>query len=219
MMTQAPTLAQIFQEHQGLVAHKFPHHMMIYDRLFASFRENPDISIIEIGIANGGSLQLWRKYFGENASVIGIDIQDKTELATQSGAKIFVGDQGAHDFWEIVTPQLGNPHIIIDDGSHRCNDQIMTFDSLFPILQDGGLYIIEDIHTSYRSAYGGGLRAHGSLIEHLKRMVDDIHIAEHQRQSNMNHHSHVFSIQLYPNLAVIEKRNPKYWGGSTMRPA
>lgn len=209
------SLAAIFERHKGLVAHKFPHHLEIYDTIFERFRFKPDLCLLEIGICEGGSLQLWREYFNSKAAIIGVDIQDKTNLAGETNAKIMVGDQGDRNFWAMAKPQIGNPHIIIDDGSHMCADQLMTFHELFPILQDGGLYVIEDIHTSYREAYGGGLYHPASFVEYLKRAIDVMHASEFGGKAD----SHIFSVQVYPNLAVIEKRNPNTWGGSTMRPA
>ena len=206
-------LLDIFEDHKGLVINKFPHHLEIYDRLFRSLQNKTGLTLLEIGLGSGGSLQLWREYFGPQATIIGVDVQDLTRLEVE--AKVLVGDQGSVEFWGAVKPQLGAPDIIIDDGSHRCADQILTFRQLFPVLADGGVYIVEDIHTSYREAYGGGLGNPGSFVEFIKMAIDGIHSPEHGGPGE----SHLFSVQVYPNLAVIEKRSPSTWGGSTMRPA
>lgn len=208
------SLRDLFETHKGRVVHKFPHHIDVYDNLFAKYRAP---SILEIGIAEGGSLELWRKYFGPEAVIMGIDIADRSALEGESANRVFTGDQGSPEFWNMVIPQIGRPNIIIDDGSHKCKDQIVTFTKLFPLLQDEGLYVIEDIHTSYRASYGGGLWNTDSFIEHLKGGIDLMHESEWNNPPMED--SHVFSIQFYPNLAVVHKRSPATWGGSTMRPA
>jgi hypothetical protein len=216
MLSKLPSLTELFEQHHGRVIHKFPHHIGVYEKLFAPLNDGRDLTILEIGLADGGSLELWRKYFGQNATIIGVDIQDKSFLAEDVDAKILVGDQGKDEFWQAALPQIGRPDIIIDDGSHMCLDQLVTFSALFEVLNDGGLYIVEDIHTSYRAFYGGGLKHPCSLVEYLKRVIDNMHSSEH---AGLSDQSHIFSLQIYPNLAVIEKRNPGTWGGSTMRPA
>lgn len=207
------TLMELFETHKGLPVHKFPHHIEIYDRLFAEL-DMPDPTLLEIGVAHGGSMALWRDYFGPAATIIGVDVQDRTAIQQQVDAKIFTGDQADPTFWQLISSQIRPLHIVIDDGSHRSADQLATFNELFPILEDGGLYIIEDIHTSYRPDYGGGLGLKGSVVETLKDLIDVIHNTEYGGLGD----SHVFSVQVYPNLAVIQKKNPSTWGGSTMRP-
>lgn len=207
------TLPEIFENHRGLPANKFPHHIQVYDELFHKVAERVvGPSIVEIGIGHGGSLQMWREYFGPNATVIGIDVQDLAYLQEPTKAKIYQLNQGDRASMDLLRDQLGSPHIIIDDGSHICGHQILTFETLFPILMNDGYYIIEDIHTSYRSDYNFG----GSFVEYLKKLADDIHSSE-LGKSPVN--PNVFSVSIYPNLAVIQKRSPATWGGATVRPA
>lgn len=205
------TLPELFEDHQGCPTHKYPHHIAIYEQLFSSMRGRP-IRLLEIGLGHGGSMQLWRQYFGPEATIIGVDVQDREHLQEKWGGKIITGNQGDPEFWRAVKPQLGSLDIVIDDGSHMCLHQSLTFHELFPLVADGGYYIIEDIHTSYRDGYNEG----GSFIEYLKTMIDDIHGSE--LGNDVVARTHIFSIHFYPSLAVIHKKNPEKWGGSTMRP-
>ena len=210
-------LLELFEDHKGNPVHKYSHHIEAYDKIFERFK-NTAVSILEIGLARGGSLELWRKYFGMEAAIFGMDIQDMTVLQKDSGARIFVGDQGKIEDLKRVLNKLPDLDIVIDDGSHQSEDQIVSFQHVFKRLKDKGVYIVEDIHTSYRETYGGGYLNQNSFVEYIKRMIDGLHYSEEgvPRPAGC---SSVFGVHVYPGLAIIEKRNPTSWGGSTMRPA
>jgi len=210
-------LIDIFQSHKGLVTEKFPHHLEIYEWFFDKFR-GKNIGIFEIGIREGGSLQLWRKYFGPEARIYGLDIQDKAALTEKTDSAIFVGDQSNTIFMQDLAQKIKPVHIVIDDGSHKVNDQRLSFECIFPVLENGGIYIIEDIHTSYREEYGGGYKNYRSFVEYLKTMIDGIHSSEFPGVIPVIFNE-IFAVHFYPSLAVIEKRGPWTWGGPTMRPA
>lgn len=217
MLTQkAMTLLEMFETHQGIRTHKYPHHLEIYERFFARFKEVPS-TVLEIGIAQGGSLELWKRYFGSQARIIGVDIQDRKGLEARIHADIFTGDQANPEFWNEIMPRIGPLDILIDDGSHQSRDQIITFACLFPHLKDGGLYVCEDIHTSYHEQYGGGLRNPESFVEHIKLLIDDIHSSNFDPSPSVPEATHIFAVHVFPSLAIIEKRNPWSWGGSTIR--
>lgn len=121
----------------------------VYDRFFNKFiGKSP--KILEIGVFGGGSIELWLKYFGENTEVIGIDIDQRCSTYKYEGnAKIIIGDQGDPNFWNNFFAENNNFDIIIDDGSHIFEHQILTLQKSFPHLKDGGVYVCEDTHTSY----------------------------------------------------------------------
>lgn len=108
-------------------------------------------SVLEIGIMDGASLKMWREYFPE-AEIVGIDIRPTTPV---EGVTSLVGDATDENF--IKT--LGEFDLIIDDGSHMTADQIKSFELLKPHLRKGGIYIVEDVHTSYRPNYVNSQRA------------------------------------------------------------
>lgn len=121
-----------------------------YEKWFAPIR-NEVRNICEIGIHQGASLRTNIEYF-PNANVIGLDISSKTEHETDR-IKTKVLDQNRPDqlnaFYEECRSQNLQFDIIIDDGSHHVTHQQMTFGLLFPLVKPGGIYIIEDLGSSY----------------------------------------------------------------------
>ena len=208
------TLLEMYDAHTGLPTEKYPHHLEVYERYFSAFK-GKDIGVLEIGIRDGGSLQLWREYFGKQSRIYGIDIQDRRNLKDKAGAEIFVGHQADVDFLSGLVSATGSLQIIIDDGSHVSKDQIESFSYLFPRLGDGGLYIVEDIHTSYRDQYNEDGTI--SFVEYLKYMIDSLHRNEQPDKIFLAALEEVFGIHIFPSLVILEKRNPKTWGGPTMR--
>ena len=208
------TLLEMYDAHTGLPTEKYPHHLEVYERCFSAFR-GKNISVLEIGIRDGGSLQLWKEYFGKQSKIYGIDIQDRRHLKDKTGAEIFVGNQADPDFLAGVVLKTGPLKIIIDDGSHASKDQIESFQRLFPRLENGGLYIVEDIHTSYRAQYNEGESI--SFVEYLKYMIDSLHRNEQPEKIFLVELEEAFGIHIFPSLVIIEKRSPGTWGGPTMR--
>ena len=120
-----------------------------YERYFESIRHLP-FTLLEIGVAAGGSLKMWREYF-PNAKVYGID--NNPDCANY-GEGIFIGNQNDLGFLDSVLEKIGAPNIIIDDGSHYGPDMIKTFDYLFPKMAPKGIYVVEDFHCAYDKTYG-----------------------------------------------------------------
>jgi hypothetical protein len=105
------------------------------------------LQLIEIGVGEGASLQMWAEYF-QRASVVGVDI-DESRVALQSERiSMLIGDQSDQEFL-IKLAKRSHPKVVIDDGSHVWSHQIQTFRTLFPVVRPGGIYIIEGIHTSF----------------------------------------------------------------------
>jgi GT2 family glycosyltransferase len=173
------TLRGIFIEHEGYVSDKWEHYLSIYEAAFSRFiaRGRP-IRLLEIGVQNGGSLQVWAKYLPEDSTIVGIDIDPEcVGLPMEANVSIRVGDASDPVALDHI---LGDAEfdVIIDDGSHRSEHVIATFDACFRRLSPGGLYIIEDLHCSYYSSHGGGFRLAGTSIEWLKGLVDALN-ADH----------------------------------------
>ena len=199
------TLQEIFEE-VDVSIHKWTNYFDIYERYFDSFRlKRP--RFLEIGVQYGGSLKMWSEYF-ENAKIFGIDINpDCKKLETQD-IKIDIGSQNDKNFLKKFADKIHSLDLIIDDGGHTMDQQINTFEALFPILSDGGIYICEDIESSYQNMYGGGPKRKGTFIEYCKNLIDVI---------NANH-SHFFTlkpnslskqiefIHFYNNVVVIGKK-------------
>jgi len=165
------TYLEVFKEHNGFVSHKWIHYFFIYDRIFSRFlEEGKPIRILEIGVQNGGSLEIWKKYLPQNSEIHGIDINEKClQLKFNEGISFHLGSATDINFMEKTFGDI-QFDVILDDGSHICSDVIQTFEYLFPKIKNGGCYIVEDMHTSYWKNYGGGNNK--SSIEYFKKLID-----------------------------------------------
>ena len=141
-------LKKFYQNNTSKDLHKWKHYFDIYDENFSKFR-NKKITILEIGVFRGGSLRMWQNYFGPQTSIIGIDIDPTCKQYENNNTKIYIGDQANENFLKSILNENEKPDIIIDDGGHTSNQQISSFNFLFEELKLGGVYLVEDTHTSY----------------------------------------------------------------------
>lgn len=135
-----------------------------YERYFAALKNKP-LNLLEIGVYSGASLRMWKEYF-PNARIYGMDIRRACKRKEEDRIEIFIGDQGSKKFCEEVARHIGPLDIVIDDGGHRSELQIPSFEALFPHVVSGGLFIIEDLYST-----GGALQG-VSTHEYFKREVD-----------------------------------------------
>lgn len=195
--------------HRGRVMNKWKHYFEIYDRHFARYRDT-DLTLVEIGVAGGGSLDLWRNYLGPKARLFGIDINPDCKRFESPGTRIIIGDQGSPEFLESLARETGPIDILIDDGSHAYDHQLATFRTLFGHIREDGVYACEDLHTSYDTAeFGGGVRKTGTFVEFLKDLIDELNAWFWRDGVDTEPHAFARSahgIHFYPTLAVIEKR-------------
>lgn len=194
-----------FLTHTGPQVHKWVHYFPIYERHFGRF-VNRTVTFIEIGVSHGGSLQLWRRYLGPFARIVGIDIDPKCKAIEDEQISVRIGNQNDTAFLESVLGEFGAPDVVLDDGSHVMHDISCSFDFLYPRLDKNGVYMIEDLHTAYWEEYGGGLGRQGSFLERCKGFVDALN-AEHSRgavpASAFSQETH--SMHLYDSVAVFER--------------
>ncbi len=169
------TLHQLYAEHQGKVSDKWSSYLTEYDRLFDRYRDKP-IRLLEIGIQNGGSLEIWSKYFSNASVLIGCDINPDCARLSYDDPRIglIVGDANAPGVRARVFQYSPEFDIIIDDGSHLSSDIIKSFAMYFPSVVEGGVYIAEDLHCSYWTQFKGGLFNPYSSISFFKRLADVI---------------------------------------------
>jgi cephalosporin hydroxylase len=121
------------------------------------------LRILEMGVWRGGSLDLWRQYFGPDAIIYGIDIDEVITTLGIDSAEVRVGSQTDEIFLLSVIEEMGGLDIVIDDGSHQSKDVLASLRILFPRLAEGGTYVIEDLHTSYWPAWGPRPQAQGEF--------------------------------------------------------
>jgi len=198
-------LAVLFQAKTGNQVHKWHHYLEIYERHLGEFRGR-DVRILEIGVFRGGSLELWREYFGERARIFGIDINPDCAKFDGIAGNVRIGSQADADFLRSVVEEMGGVDIVIDDGSHDSIHIKKSFDVLFPLLSDGGCYIAEDLHCAYWPAFSGGYRVPWSFINVSKKMIDDIHHWYHNKgERNASTKGILKALHFYDSVIVFEK--------------
>jgi hypothetical protein len=205
------TLLEIFENHSGRLLNKWPHYLEVYSRYFPPYR-GKEIVLLEFGIAHGGSLELWRKYFGSNARIIGVDINPECKKFEEGNTEIFIGSQEDKSFLKKLKSQIPTVDILIDDGGHTMNQQITTFETMFEHVKDGGLYICEDTHTSYWEDYYGGYKKKDTFIEYSKNFVDALHGWHFKKNGQLfinNITKQVRGLHFYDSMVIIEKETMK----------
>ena len=166
-------LEKYFRGNTGRVIHKWIHYFEVYHRHFERFRGKP-VVILEFGVNKGGSLQMWRDYFGNKATIYGVDIDPRCAELGGRRIKVFIGDQEDRGFLRKVAAETGPIDVLIEDGGHTMGQQIAPFEELYPHLTPDGVFLIEDVHTSYWPKYGGGYRRPGTFMEYAKALTDQL---------------------------------------------
>lgn len=166
---------------------KWHHYLKIYDRHFSKFiGKNP--TILEIGVDQGGSLEMWNDYFNNNCTIFALDINhsalDVPKKLNATNINVAIGDQGNKDFWREYLKDKPKFDIVIDDGGHYMHQQINTYEEVYEHMTDNGVYVCEDMHTSYWPIYGGRFHKHDSFLEYTKQFIDMINIYHIQNEKS-----------------------------------
>ena len=201
-------LEKYFRTNNGRLIHKWNHYFDVYERHFNRFRYK-EIVVLEIGVSHGGSLQMWKKYFGDSAKIYGIDINPKCKEIEEDNIEIFIGSQSDRKFLRKVKESIPRIDILIDDGGHTMRQQIVSYEELFDHVKNDGVYLCEDVHTSYWLRWGGGYKRLNTFIEYSKNFIDSLN-AFHSQQRALKVTSFtksVDSIHYYDGIVVIEKRD------------
>ena len=181
----------------------------VYDKYLKKFR-NTDAVILEIGVQNGGSTQMWKKYFGKDAKIIGVDIDERCKSVADEQITIEIGSQDDVDFWKYFQEKYPRVDVLLDDGGHTMLQQIITFQQMFPHLRDGGIYMCEDCGTSYWPSHGGGNHPN-TFIGFAKRLIDEMNAFDIQRVTNEKvvtyNTLNIGEIHFFPGIVTIEKHH------------
>lgn len=153
---------------------KWIHYFQIYEREMGRFLKAP-ISFLEIGVFKGGSIPMWLDYFPDGSTLTFIDIDSACKIHEVEGTNVRIGNQADPAFLAELAAEFGPFDVVLDDGSHISAHQTASFEHLWPHVKNGGLYMVEDCHTSYWPGFGGGYRNEASFIEYAKRLVDTMH--------------------------------------------
>jgi hypothetical protein len=174
---------------------KWTHYFDVYDRHLSRFRGRP-ITLVEIGVAGGGSVEMWKVYFGPDARIVGIDIDRECLRFAGENVEILIGDQASRGFWDSFVHSHPSIDIVIDDGGHLPEQQVATLESLLPALSPGGVYICEDIHGPFQPFH--------AYVDGLSRPLSSINVAGTANPAN-SLQEQIASVHRYPLLTVIEK--------------
>ena len=143
----------------------------VYEELFSKY-VNQEVTFVEVGILNGGSLFMWRDYLGPKARIIGIDLSEDALKWEEFGFEVYIGDQSSPLFWENFFSSVGTIDVILDDGGHTYKQQITTVLESVPFIKSGGLIVVEDTHSSYLSNFGSPSKR--TFIQFTKGLIDSI---------------------------------------------
>ena len=184
-----------------------------YEQHLAPIRRKK-LNVLEIGIGGyanpkegGGSLRMWRAYL-PYSHIYGIDTYDKT-AHDERRITTFTGSQTDTAFLDQVIQKIGRVDLIVDDGSHINEHVITTFHHLFPKLADGGLYVVEDVETSYWPPDGNATERNDprTSMGFFKSLVDGLNYEEFRTHHDPTYFDkNILSISFYHNLIVIKKR-------------
>ena len=201
-------LERYFHNNPGRQMLKWHHYFEIYDRHFSKFR-GKKMCILEIGVSQGGSLQMWREYFGPESTVVGVDCDARCKALEEHGIAVEIGDQADRAFLGRLRQKYPTIDIVVDDGGHRVEQQITSFEELYWHISPDGVYLCEDLHTNYWRGYGGGLGKPNTFVEHCKRLTDHLtfwHCEDHRLQTMTEFTKSTWSMHFYNSVIAIEKR-------------
>ena len=171
----------------------------VYDELFTPFK-NKDIVFVEIGVLDGGSLFMWRKFFGPQATIIGVDLNPDAKRWEEYGFQIKIGDQGDKNFWDKFIEEIGLVDVILDDGGHTYMQQIITAEMLYFAIRDGGMLVVEDTHTSYMKGFGP---TRYTFVKYAKHVID----VPNRRFANSNPtlgDKRVWSVEFFESIIAFK---------------
>jgi hypothetical protein len=194
------TEKSFFQSKYKSVKHS--NYFAIYDEILNSYK-NREVKVLEIGILNGGGLFMLRGILGKKAKIVGVDLNPACLKFKDYGFDIFTGDQSDAQFWEQFFHKMGKFDIIIEDGGHTNSQQIMSLNSCIGFVNDGGVYITEDVHTSYWFEFGNPSRY--SYINYAKKIIDVVNSRGPRIRPVLNNlfYKNVYSLSFYQSIVCF----------------
>jgi hypothetical protein len=184
----------------------------VYEDLLTKYR-GKNVTFVEVGVLNGGSLFMWRDYFGPAARIIGIDLNPDAKKWEKDNFEIFVGSQSDEKFWDQLFLSIGDVDILLDDGGHTNEQQIVTVEKCIPHIKDGGMLIVEDTHTSYMRKFGNPSKY--SFISYCKTLIDSINSRfPSVMVSNNSLNKVVCSVEIFESIVCFRVDRAKCFVGS-----
>lgn len=201
------SLWQDFMTNDDKVIHKWAHYFPVYEKHFSRWK-NQSLVFWEVGVYGGGSLQMWQRYFGPNAIIIGLDINNRCKEHESPGIHVRIGDQADTKFLASVIEEFGPPDVLLDDASHHMDPTWKLFEFVYPQMPKNSVYMVEDMHTSYWPRWGGGVDVETSFINRSKKLIDELN-ADHSKGviEPTEFTRTTASISFYDSIVAFEKGN------------
>jgi hypothetical protein len=194
---------------------KIDTYFLAYEEIFKKYIDKK-ITFIEVGVLHGGSLFMWREYFGPKARIIGIDLDPAAKELEKHGFEIFIGSQSDKFFWENFYSKIGKIDILLDDGGHVNDQQIITLNEAINNTNDGGVIVVEDTHTSYLRSFGNPSKY--SFINYSKFLVDAVNsrFTDTNIKMNNNFNKKIYSINFYESIVAMNIDSKKCINASVL---
>lgn len=188
---------------------KVDSYFQVYEQLFQPFVGQP-IVFVEVGVLNGGSLFMWREYFGPQARIIGVDANPQAKQWEQHGFEIHIGDQSSEAFWDDFYRQVGTIDVLLDDGGHTNAQQTVTAARAFNQVRDGGLVVVEDVHASYMRKFDNPSRR--SFVNFAKHVADSVNSRfELLPRARNDYWKRVYGVSFFESIVVFAIDARRCW--------
>jgi hypothetical protein len=181
---------------------KYKNYFPIYEKLFSRFK-NKKVTFVEIGVFSGGSLFMWKNFFGKNSRIIGIDLNPDAKQFEKYGFEIIIGNQSSKIFWKNFFDKVGNIDILLDDGGHTNYQQIITCCSCVSHINDDGILAVEDVYHSYVKKNFFNPSKY-SFINFCKKMIDDINYRfPNFPEFKYSLNNYVYSVEFFESFVAM----------------
>ncbi len=201
---------RIFQIYKNLkrVSLKCDTYFQVYEEMFNKY-VGKKITFVEIGVLQGGSLFMWKEYFGKDARIIGIDLHPNAKELEKHGFEIYIGSQSDKNFWKNFYSKVGKIDILLDDGGHVNDQQIITLAESVNNINDDGIIVTEDVCTSYFKKFGNPSKY--SFINYSKYLIDVVNsrFPDVKNKKNNGFKNKIYSISFYESIVSIKINSKK----------
>jgi len=200
---------RLFQIYKNLkhVSLKCDTYFQAYEEIFNKY-VGKKITFVEVGVLHGGSLFMWREYFGKEARIIGIDLHPKAKELEKYGFEIYIGSQSDESFWKDFFAKVGKIDILLDDGGHGNDQQIITLVESIHNTNDDGIIVIEDVHASYMKRFGNPSKH--SFVNYSKYLINVVNSRFPDTKIKKNDFKNkIYSVSFYESIVAIKINSKK----------
>ena len=200
---------RLFQIYKNLkhVSLKCDTYFQAYEEIFNKY-VGKKITFVEVGVLHGGSLFMWREYFGKEARIVGIDLHPKAKELEKYGFEIYIGSQSDESFWKDFFAKVGKIDILLDDGGHGNDQQIITLVESIHNTNDDGIIVIEDVHASYMKRFGNPSKH--SFVNYSKYLINVVNSRFPDTKIKKNDFKNkIYSVSFYESIVAIKINSKK----------